>query len=187
MLRAAVKPGRDPRRTRSTQEPPEQSTGRAPSHSTPRPAYHRAPRTSQGCERRPRPGLSDTQSSPVISDSPASSMCVRTGGCTNDDGPARSRAPCPPAGAPRATQGDASPVTNQEPPRGPRQAGFRLLLWTISDSAMLSAAMRGGAVASRQTRQPAGAATPTIALDEKENAPYLASPREALGQNADGR
>jgi len=25
------------------------------------------------------------------------------------------------------------------------------------------------------------------ALDEKENAPYLASPREALGQNAAGR
>jgi hypothetical protein len=26
-----------------------------------------------------------------------------------------------------------------------------------------------------------------IAVDEKENAPYLASPRDALGQNAAGR
>jgi hypothetical protein len=33
----------------------------------------------------------------------------------------------------------------------------------------------GKTAAMRQTRQPAGAATPTIALDEKENAPYLPS------------
>jgi hypothetical protein len=47
------------------------------------------------------------------------------------------------------------------------------LLRTISDSAMLSAAMRSGVVASRQTRRPAGAATPTIALDENRAASDL--------------
>jgi hypothetical protein len=70
---------------------------------TPRASYHRAPRTSHGGKRRPRPGLLDTQSSTVISDSPASSTCVRTGGCTNDDGHARSRAPCPPREPLKAT------------------------------------------------------------------------------------
>jgi hypothetical protein len=130
MLRAAVKPDRDPRRTRSTQEPPSSQPIGPRRTSTPRAAYHRAPRTSQGCERRPGPGLSATQSSTVISDSPASSMCLRTGGCTNDDGPARSRAPYPPAGAPRATQSDASPVTNDQPSLVAVAAAGELLLRT---------------------------------------------------------
>ena len=94
------------------QEPREQSTGYPRRTSTPRATGHPAPRTSQGCKRRPRPDHSDAQSSTMISNSPASSRCPCTGGCTNDDRPARSGGGCSPAGDPAAAEGDASTVTN---------------------------------------------------------------------------
>jgi hypothetical protein len=57
--------------------------------------------------------------------------------------------------------------------------------WGLSP--LHSRGSRRDAIDLRQTRQPAGGATPTIALDETESAPYLALTGEALGQNAAGR